>query len=173
MIFSHTRLLLCSRGSQQPAKSTQRCSSTEQLLDPHRSWHLLQKTILPNSFFSPCISSTYGFCASDGCQGNSPGNRVLLYPHSCARLLSGLCSKLNIIPAYSTQTPLTSPSAETSPGDCCLCTAAGNQAEVPRQPEPQRAGRILPQVRAAPSPEACGPAKSLGANNTGVTDCYG
>jgi len=52
LIFSHTRLLLRSRGSQQPAKSTQCCSGREQLLDLSRSWHLLQKTILP-LLFSP------------------------------------------------------------------------------------------------------------------------
>lgn len=104
----------------------------------------------PTSFFSPCISFTYGFCASDGCQGNSPGNRVLLYPHSCARLLSGLCSELNIIPAYSTQTPLTSPSAETSPGDHCLCTAAGKWC--PASQSPSRQAGFCPALHAALSP---------------------
>lgn len=41
---------------------------------------------------------------------------ALLYPHSCARLPSSLCSELNIIPACSTQTPQSSPPAEASPG---------------------------------------------------------
>lgn len=38
----------------QPAKSTQCCSSREQLLDPHRSWHSLQKTVLSH-LFSPHV----------------------------------------------------------------------------------------------------------------------
>lgn len=119
------------------------------------------------SLFSPCISFTCGCCASGGCQGNSPGNRVLLYLHSCARLLSGLCSELNSISAYSTQISLTSPAAESPLGDSCLLTAAGSWPEVPHKPEPHR------QAGFCPSPVSPWSAKSLGANNTGVLDCYG